>query len=304
MRREGRFGSSPNQDRRSLYDVMRACDSEVEGHIEHPDLRAWLQDLESYEIASTRTRRLPFMAAIGNAAVGSTLPRFDHIVIDEGQDVRPLEWRLLLERLRTPDAVTILGDLNQRRSDFTFANWEELAESLGLDIGPEGLRVRTIVTSYRTTRQILEFANQLLDARDRKVAALREGPVPAVVKVRRDLVVPTAAEQAVKLARENPLGIVAVISMDPRSTGDAFRRRNWGRARIQHGWTSGGLTVVVLEPNLARGLEFDGVVVVEPADFPTNLGRNGLLYTSLTRAVRELTVVHAKGLPSGMRAPR
>lgn len=59
---------------------------------------------------------------------------------------------------------------------------------------------------------------------------------------------------------------------------------------------------MVLHPNEARGLEFDGVVVVEPADFPEDLGRLGQLYTSLTRAVQELTVLHSRPLPKGMRA--
>ena len=51
----------------------------------------------------------------------------------------------------------------------------------------------------------------------------------------------------------------------------------------------------------ARGLEFDGVVVVEPADYPENVGRLGLLYTSLTRATKELVVVHTKPLPKNLR---
>lgn len=50
--------------------------------------------------------------------------------------------------------------------------------------------------------------------------------------------------------------------------------------------------------------EFDAVVVVEPADFPPNLGRHSLLYTSLTRAVRELVVDHALPLPKELRPPR
>ena len=52
---------------------------------------------------------------------------------------------------------------------------------------------------------------------------------------------------------------------------------------------------------MARGLEFDGVVVVEPADFPENLGKHGRLYTALTRANKELTVVHSRPLPKAIR---
>ncbi len=51
----------------------------------------------------------------------------------------------------------------------------------------------------------------------------------------------------------------------------------------------------------ARGLEFDGVVVVEPTEFQQNVGRHGSLYTSLTRADKKLVVVHSKALPKELK---
>lgn len=66
-------------------------------------------------------------------------------------------------------------------------------------------------------------------------------------------------------------------------------------------WIYNGTEVAVLQPDSARGLEFDAVVVVEPADFPSNYGRQGPLYTALTRANRELVVVHSKPLPVSLR---
>ncbi len=66
-------------------------------------------------------------------------------------------------------------------------------------------------------------------------------------------------------------------------------------------WTDDVLTVRVFSPQSARGLEFDGVVVVEPAAFDQNVGRDGQLYTSLTRATKELTVVHSQPLPKVLR---
>ena len=58
--------------------------------------------------------------------------------------------------------------------------------------------------------------------------------------------------------------------------------------------------VSVVGPVSARGLEFDAVVVVEPADFKPNLGRYGELYTSLTRANQELVVVHSEAMPRAL----
>ena len=62
-----------------------------------------------------------------------------------------------------------------------------------------------------------------------------------------------------------------------------------------------GEWVTVIDPDEARGLEFDAVIVVEPADFPQNYGRQGPLYTALTRPNRELAIVHAKPLPDALR---
>jgi superfamily I DNA and RNA helicase len=67
-------------------------------------------------------------------------------------------------------------------------------------------------------------------------------------------------------------------------------------------WLKDGKSLRLLPPDRARGLEFDGVVVIEPAAFPENVGRQGVLYTALTRANRHLTVVHTSALPGGMKA--
>ncbi|HEY8534575.1 MAG TPA: ATP-binding domain-containing protein [Micromonospora sp.] len=91
--------------------------------------------------------------------------------------------------------------------------------------------------------------------------------------------------------------------MKPTEVQAALRREGWGKAggdtvvwqHAEHG------EVTVAHPNVARGLEFDAVIVVEPADFPQNLGRHGLLYTALTRANRELVVLHTKPLPDKLR---
>jgi DNA helicase-2/ATP-dependent DNA helicase PcrA len=66
-------------------------------------------------------------------------------------------------------------------------------------------------------------------------------------------------------------------------------------------WSNDGLQVGLYHPEKARGLEFDTVVVVEPGAFPENVGRQGQLYTSLTRANRELAVVWHGALPDKLR---
>jgi DNA helicase IV len=304
LRRAGRLSGTSGLDRKTLFEELKSRSPLVKSLTEDEDLYEWLADLEKLETAEKQIKRLPLLASIGVATSSHSSVRYDHLIVDEGQDVRPLEWRVLLERLSVPAGVTILGDMNQRRSDFTSSSWQELAEIHGLDIGGRGPELRTITTGYRTTREILEFASQLLPRGQRSVTALRNGAEPLVLKVTTDAVVRKSIEQAIDLADRYPLGQIAVITMKPKEVSDGFRTRDWTRTTFHNGWTLRGMTVMILEPNSARGLEFDGVVVVEPSRFPTNLGRNGLLYTSLTRAVRDLVVVYSNSLPSGLRARR
>ena len=93
-------------------------------------------------------------------------------------------------------------------------------------------------------------------------------------------------------------GTVAVISVDPTPLRDAFLKAGWRKtAEAYELRDDEGRRLSVLMPVMARGLEFDGVVVVEPSDFPKNLGSHGRLYTALTRANRELVIVHAGPMP-------
>ena len=304
LRMAGRFGRSPALDRKVLYEELRSRSPLVRSLCEDEDLWSWLGTLESLAVAETKVSRLPLLAYIGVTASVTSTPRFDHLVVDEGQDIGPLEWRVLLDRLHRSDHVTILGDLNQRRSVLTSSTWSELIRDLGLDVGGREPDIRTITTGYRTTRQILEYANQLLPRGKRTVAALRDGPPPRVVKVAADTIDKEAVEQAIGLAKKFPTGQIAVITTRPSKVSDLFRVRGWGRPPISDGWTSEGMTVLVLTPNRARGLEFDGVIVIEPSVVPTIFEHYGALYTSLTRAVKELVVVHSRALPPPLRNQR
>jgi superfamily I DNA/RNA helicase len=108
--------------------------------------------------------------------------------------------------------------------------------------------------------------------------------------------------EALRLAHVHEGGSVAVIAVNRRPLVREFRRSGFTMAGPEsRTLTRNGRSVSVLDAEEARGLEFDAVVVVEPAEFPKNLGRHGLLYTSLTRANRQLAVVHALPLPDALR---
>lgn len=227
-----------------------------------------------------------------------------HVIVDEAQDIHPIEWEIL-GRLGNTGGWTILGDLNQRRTDHTFNSWDEVARLLAIE-GDDGTApVEVLERGYRSTAQIIRFANQLLPARERGLFSLQQdGEAPTVQRAPSARDLPEVALSAATTLHERVgRGTVAIITVDPRRITNTMTRRGW-RADVgdPYTWRNGDQMLKILAPDRARGLEYDGVVVVEPADFPENVGRLGVLYTALTRANRLLTVVNHRALPREMKA--
>lgn len=265
--------------------------------------RDYLRRLPTFEHARDMRAFQPLLAYIaGRVQPNGALQGVGHIVVDEAQDVHPLEWDLLYE-LNLTGSWTILGDLNQRRSDHTEPTWERIADTLNI-LEDGAAPVTRLTRGYRSTRPIIQFANRLLPRMERELESLQEdGPAPLIVKTR--TLAPEAVTQAHALLDRHPDGRVAVIGVAPEDVRTLLRQQGWVADRgNRRRWKSGNRSVSVLHPDGARGLEFDGVVVVEPADFPPNLGRQGQLYTALTRANRELVVVHQKPVPDELRSRR
>ncbi len=268
----------------------------------HPDEARWFLDSGGWGKLTSHRRYLPALAAVGQRLGRWPHIPFDHLVVDEAQDVRPLEWKLLVGMLRRPDAITLVGDVNQRRRDWTRDSWEELAVDLEITDDDGNAPVRHVTTGYRSTRRILRFANQLLPRNARGVDALRDGDDPVVEKVRPADVPQRATAAASTLAARHDPGFVAVISIYTTPIERALRSQGWARSpQLREVWRQQGRTILVLSPERARGLEFDAVVVVEPANFPQHFGRAGTLYTSLTRATKDLRIIHSSALPAALR---
>ena len=136
--------------------------------------------------------------------------------------------------------------------------------------------------------EVLEYAEGCLTRRSASSGGLRFVVSSARREVGRDPgVAPLADEMDGLLAKFMVAALKGGWRKD--SGGECLQR------------PSDGCRLTVARPVLARGLEFDAVVVVEPADFEPNLGRHGKLYTSLTRANHELVVIHGKAIPRELR---
>ncbi len=229
------------------------------------------------------------------------MPSLSHVVLDEAQDLSPMECRAVGRRCATGSA-TILGDLAQGTSPAATDSWPGLLAHLGK---PDA-QLRVLATGYRVPRQILDYANQLLGALAPGLApvhSLREDPAALTVRPVTAPGLPTVLVSACTAALAAP-GSAAVIAADDQV---AFVRRLLSLAGLPDGVLDGatdglgGSGLITVPVTLAKGLEFDDVIVFEPARIvaaePRGLHR---LYVALTRAVSRLTVLHTEPLPSGL----
>lgn len=265
----------------------------------HPEWTSYRRQLPPYREALSARDFAPLIAFIHwEIAKPQSLTDVQHVIVDEAQDVTPLEW-VLLDGINVGDHWTILGDLNQRRSEHTLSTWREVLEVIKIRRETPVLKMSR---GYRSTRPILEYANQLLPRDQRTIIAFQEsGPKPTVRKVMEKDLGQVSFSELERLIAAYPAGTVSAICQTPGIVDVWLHLAGWVHDSKEGAWRKGTQSVRVLLPDAARGLEFDGVVVVEPAHFPTRYGRLGTLYTALTRANRELSVVHAAPLPKALR---
>lgn len=265
----------------------------------------YLASLPMWKAARNERRLSPLIAACSVAVKGSqaAVSTFDHLIVDEAQDVRPLEWALL-DRVNL-GGWTIVGDMNQRRSDTSYHNWDHLVAELGLDGDPGTKLPEVMRRGYRSTTEIMRFAGALLPKAERGLASVQSGTEPVIAKVGAGLLPEALVDRVEELSTRHGGGTVAAIAVDPTRLRRQLRERGWETESAgSPWWVRDSARTWIGTPEDARGLEFDAVVVCEPADFVPNAGRHGLLYTSLTRANRELVVLHSSPLPAGLKTPR
>ncbi|MCF1599855.1 HelD family protein [Streptomyces muensis] len=225
-------------------------------------------------------------------------PSLGHVVLDEAQDLSPMQYRAVGRRCTTGSA-TVLGDLAQGTTPWATRSWDEALAHLGKS---EGV-IEELTAGFRVPTDVITYASRLLPSIApglTPVASIRENP--GFFEVR-----PSASPSAdeVVAACEELLrneGSVGLIAADARVGVLAEALASAGIACLGPGEETTRQTRLTLVPaSLAKGLEYDYVVLDEPRavvdgepDERTGLRR---LYVALTRAVSGLIVVHAGGLP-------
>ena len=225
-------------------------------------------------------------------------PSLAHVVVDEAQDLSPMECRALGRRCATGSA-TVLGDIAQGTTAWATASWQQMLAHLGKQ--DAGLRI--LDTGYRVPRQILDFASRLLGLIAPGLdpaTSVRQDPGSLVITP----VTPDTFAGALTAACADALtrpGSAAVIAADDQVAGLSSILGQAGLAHAVLDGDSNSQPLTVVPVTLAKGLEFDQVIVVEPSRIAASEAR-GLqrLYVALTRAVSRLTVIHTGPLPPAL----
>ncbi|MCY7372261.1 MAG: AAA family ATPase [Spirochaetaceae bacterium] len=227
---------------------------------------------------------------------------YGHLVVDEAQELSPMMWRLLMRRVPSR-SLTLVGDVAQVGSPAGTSSWATV-----LDPYVAGRwRLEELTVNYRTPAQVMRVAADTLAAAGVSAStpeSVREGDSPPAARriAAGDLV---AVVDAVR-SELGQLGAGRLAVVTVAGTDDALR--DGLAAALPPGTVGRGRAtldspVSVLAVPAVKGLEFDGVIVVEPADILAGSPRGANdLYVALTRPTQRLLVLHSADLPPGMDA--
>jgi DNA helicase IV len=227
--------------------------------------------------------------------------RYGHVVVDEAQDLSPMALRMVARRSIDGRSFTILGDLAQATAPAAPIDWDVTLAALGQ---PEGSRIEELSVGYRVPDEIMALANQVLAATSpalRPTTSVRSsGRPPVFLPCAPGEIGASVASVAGSLVDEHHS--VAVVASESLHSEIAAALGTVGLPLVPYGHASLAGHVALVRPELAKGLEFDAVIVAEPRLILAEAGGPGLLYIALTRAVQFLAVLFTGELPETLAA--
>ena len=229
--------------------------------------------------------------------------RYSHLVIDEVQDLSPLEVRVLMDCTDSQRSMTLAGDTQQHvLQEAGFTNWQEFFGHLGV----RGTAVSTLKVAYRSTMPIVRFARHVLGdlAEDEDVSAARDGgPVEILPFEDHGECLAFLADALRALAEAEPLANVALLARTPSTADlyfDGLSRAGLDKLRrVQRQDFAFAPGIEVTDVTQAKGLEFDYVVLldVSASTWPATAAARRMLHVGATRAAHQLWVMTV-GTPS------
>ncbi|MGO3152893.1 MAG: HelD family protein [Galactobacter sp.] len=219
---------------------------------------------------------------------------YGHVVVDEAQELSPMQWRVLMRRCPVK-SFTIVGDTAQADAPAAPGSWEAALEPFVQD----RFELAELTVNYRTPRQVVELAERVaMDAGltyspARAVRDAERDPILASVDSEESLPDAVVREVGASLASV-PGGLTAVVTAADRVTALRAAVGAEFPERLGHGAgdVASGRDVLVLSAREAKGLEFDAVIVADPgAVVRESQGGVGNLFVALTRTTQRLAVL-------------
>jgi DNA helicase IV len=248
-------------------------------------LMPWDRDDFVSWIASRNTEDAPVSALAERALLDRTWA-YGHVIVDEAQELSAMAWRMMLRRCPTR-SLTVVGDLAQTAAPGGADSWAQVLDP----VARGRWRTARLTVNYRTPRPVMALAAALLPPGAEPPLAVRDsdevpwhaGPERLAELVRRETELIGSGRVAVIAPPDQVAKAAAALGLSPGPDLDA--------------------PVAVLTPEQAKGLEFDSVVIVDPAGIEQASARGRAdLYVALTRTTRRLGLVSAGELPPDLRA--
>jgi DNA helicase IV len=218
---------------------------------------------------------------------------FGHIVVDEAQELSEMAWRMLMRRCPTR-SMTIVGDLAQTGTRAGASTWTHM---LRPHVG-DRWRLAELTVNYRTPAEIMEATTDLLAAHHPDLRPPRSVREAGETPWRTTTTLAALPDTVARLAAAHATGQLAVIAPSTQIETLTVALSLPSAAHLTD-------RVVLLTPEQTKGLEFDTVLIADPAAIldATPLGHNDL-YVAMTRATRRLGIVHPGPPPAEVSAMR
>ena len=223
---------------------------------------------------------------------------YGHIVVDEAQDLSPMQLRMLTRRSLN-GSMTVVGDIAQSTGAWAHDHWDEILDHLPDRREPQH---RELTVGYRIPGPTMDLAAKVLAVAapqlDPPTAVRSDGDLPEMIEVAADSLLGAAIERATSDLADLDHGNVAVVCATSAydDVVEAFEAAGVeiGRAR-RDGFTR---SITVVPVNLVKGLEVDATVVLEPARILREEQQGARsLYVAVTRSTKRLAMLHSEGLP-------
>ncbi|KOS68358.1 helicase [Lysinibacillus contaminans] len=220
-----------------------------------------------------------------------------HVVVDEAQDYSPFQFEFL-KRLFPSARMTVLGDFNQA----IFAHASEMVDFHTLSglYGPDETAAINLTRSYRSTKPIVEFTRGLVPNRERIIAFERDGEKPILTQLsNRDELHRSIASKIADL-RKRQYSTIAIICKSAAESNVAYKSLSDIEEikLVKSGTIEYEQGIVVIPAYLAKGIEFDAVIIYDAsAEVYGNESLRRLFYTACTRAMHHLQL-YSVGEPS------